>query len=67
MSTYIITPTAEQEKVIAEFLEKQHIFFIKDEGDLPSHVLEGIARGQEDIKAGRFTTFDQFKKKYPAD
>ena len=68
MSTYVITPTAEQEKLIAEFLEAQHIPFFKDEDEeLPSHVLEGIARGQADIAAGRFITFEEFKKKYPVD
>jgi predicted transcriptional regulator len=69
MSTYIITPTVEQEKLMAAFLEEQHISFIKDEedADLPPHVLEGIARGEEDIKAGRFKTFEEFKKKYPID
>jgi hypothetical protein len=30
---------------------------------LPNHVLEGIARGQEDVKAGRTITFEEFKKR----
>ncbi|MFD0751762.1 hypothetical protein ACFQZS_16540 [Mucilaginibacter calamicampi] len=69
MSTYIVTPTAEQEKLIADFLESEHIAFIRDESDnyLPAHVLDGIAQGQEDIKAGRFITYEEFKKKYPAE
>jgi hypothetical protein len=37
-------------------------FEIEDE-KLPAHVLEGIARGQEDVKAGRTITFEEFKKK----
>lgn len=68
MSTYVITPTAEQEKLVAAFLEEQHIFFFKeDEEELPPHVLEGIARSRADVAAGRFITFEEFKKKYPVD
>jgi hypothetical protein len=68
MSTYVITPTVEQEKLIAEFLEAQHIpFFKDDEEELPPHVLEGITQGQADIAAGRFITFEEFKKKHPVD
>ncbi|MGY3215162.1 hypothetical protein [Mucilaginibacter sp. HD30] len=69
MSTYIVTPTVEQEKLMAAFLEEQRISFVKDENEanLPPHVLEGIARGEEDVKAGRFKTLEQFKKKYPVD
>ncbi len=66
MSTYIVTPTAEQEKLMAEFLESQHISFIKDENDiidLPGHVLDGIKKGEEGYEAGRYTSFDEFKKK----
>ncbi|PAW93281.1 hypothetical protein CKK33_07120 [Mucilaginibacter sp. MD40] len=65
MSTYIITPTAEQEKLIADFLEEQHISFIKDEdmGQLPKHVLDGIAQSQAEIAAGNFITHEEFKKK----
>ena len=67
MSTYVITPTAEQEKLIAAFLEEQHIPFFKEEETLPQYVLDGIERGQKDFEAGRFITFDDFKKKYPAE
>ncbi|WP_214071304.1 hypothetical protein [Mucilaginibacter sp. dw_454] len=67
MSTYLITPTAEQEKLIAAFLEEQHIPFFKEDETLPQHVLDGIERGQKDFEAGRFIPFDDFKKKYPAE
>lgn len=68
MSTYVINPTAEQEKLITAFLEEQHISFYKEEDEiLPQHVLDGIKRGQEDFEAGRFITFEDFKKKYPAE
>jgi len=66
MSTYVINPTAEQEKLITAFLEEQHISFYKEDETLPQHVLDGIKRGQEDFEAGRFITFEEFKKKYPA-
>ncbi|GAB2974094.1 hypothetical protein GCM10027049_05370 [Mucilaginibacter puniceus] len=66
MSTFVINPTAEQEKIITAFLKEQQIdFFKEEEEELPQHVLDGIARGQADIAAGRFITFDEFKKKYP--
>ena len=69
MSTYIVTPTEDQEKVFAAFLEEQHISFIKDgdDAELPKHVLEGIERGLEDIKAGRTKTFEEIKRKYPVE
>ncbi len=42
------------------------ISFVKDdEGALQPHVLEGIAKGQADIEAGRFITHEEFKKKFP--
>jgi len=66
MATYVIYPTDEQEKFMKAFLEASQISFVKDdEGELPSHVLAGIARGQADIEAGRFTTYEEFKKKFP--
>ncbi len=67
MSTFVINPTAEQEKLITAFLEEQHIPFFKEDETLPQYVLEGIKRGQEDFEAGRFTTFEDFKKKYPTE
>lgn len=66
MATYVIYPTDEQEKFMKAFLEALEISFVKDDDDeLPSHVLEGIARGQADIEAGRFITQEEFKKKFP--
>jgi hypothetical protein len=67
MATYIIYPTEEQEKFINAFLEALEIPFVKDDEDeLPQHVLDGIARGQADIEAGRFVTHEEFKKRFPA-
>jgi hypothetical protein len=66
MATYVIYPTDEQEKFMKAFLEALEISFVKDDEDpLPQHVLDGIARGQADIEAGRFITFEEFKKKFP--
>ncbi|HWZ34959.1 MAG TPA: hypothetical protein VNW51_02310 [Mucilaginibacter sp.] len=62
MSTYVITPTVEQEKLIAAFLEEQHIPFFKEEETLPQHVLDGITQGQADIEAGRTISLEEFKK-----
>ena len=66
MSTYVIHPVGDQEKIVKAFLEALDISFEKEDETLPPHVLEGIARGQEDYEAGRYITFDDFKKKYPA-
>jgi hypothetical protein len=63
MSTYVITPTAEQEKLITAFLEEQHISFFKEDEDLPDSVLKGIAEGEVDFEAGRTTSLEEFKKK----
>lgn len=66
MSTYVIHPTNEQEKVVKAFLEALNISFIKEDEQLPEHVLAGIAKGQEDIKARRTMSFDDFKKRMTA-
>ena len=64
MSTYIITPSSDQEEQVKTFLESLDVPFIKDDETLPDFVLEGIARGEEDdIKAGRFITHEEFKKR----
>jgi hypothetical protein len=66
MSTYVINPTTEQEKLIQAFLEEQHISFFKEDETLPDFVLEGIAKGQEEIAAGHFITHEEFKKRIAA-
>lgn len=63
MSTYVIHPTNEQEKVVKAFLEALDISFVKEDEKLSKHVLAGIAKAQEDIKAGRTMSFDDFKKR----
>jgi len=64
MSTYVIHPTDEQEKVVKAFLEALDIDFVKDDDEeLPQYVLDGIARGQADFKAGRTMSLENFRKK----
>lgn len=63
MSTFVIHPNVEQEKIVKAFLEALDISFVQEDERLPDHVLQGIARGQEDIKAGRTMSLDEFKKK----
>jgi hypothetical protein len=68
MATYVIYPTDEQERFMKAFLEALEISFVKDsDEELPPHVLAGIVRGQADIEAGRFVTFEEFKKKFPVE
>ena len=68
MSMFVIHPTEEQEKVVKAFLEALDIPFATDEEEqLPPHVLEGIKKGQEDVAAGRFITYEEFKKRYPVE
>ena len=66
MSTFVIHPNVEQEKIVKAFLEALDISFVQEDEHLPDHVLEGIKRGQEDAANGRFISFEEFKKKYPA-
>ena len=63
MSTYVITPTAEQEKLVAAFLEEQHIFFFKEDEQIPDFVLEQIEKSREQVKAGHFITHEEFVKR----
>jgi hypothetical protein len=66
MSTFLVYPTDEQEKIVKAFLEALEISFVKDDDEeLPPHVLAGIARGQADIATGRFITFEEFKERFP--
>ena len=66
MKTFLLYPTEEQESMLHAFLETNNISFVKDdEKELPLYVIERIARGKADIKAGRFVTFEEFTKKFP--
>ena len=63
MKIFMVYPTGDQEKIIQAFLEKNEISFLKEEEILPDYVLEGIASGQEDFKAGRTMSLEEFKKR----
>ncbi|MCO5945973.1 hypothetical protein [Mucilaginibacter flavidus] len=67
MKTYLLYPNGDQEKMIADFLEANNISFFEDDDageQLPQHVIDGIKRGQEDGKAGRTITLEEFRKKH---
>jgi len=66
MSTFLIQPTEEQEKVVIAFLNALEIPFVRDDEaeKLPDHVIKGIQKGIEEIEAGRYITMDEFKKKF---
>jgi len=64
MAEYIVYPNIPQEKALKAFLEALEIPFEEiPDAELPKYVLDGIAKGQADFEAGRFITFDQFKKR----
>ncbi len=67
MGVYIVYPTKEQQKALETFLKALVVPFEKspDSDELPEHVIKGIAQGQADFEAGRFITFEEFKKKFP--
>lgn len=64
MASYVVHPSKNQEKVIKAFFEALEIpFEEQEEENLPAHVLEGIAKGQVDILAGRTVSLEEFKKR----
>ncbi|MBB5396193.1 DUF2683 family protein [Mucilaginibacter sp. AK015] len=68
MSTFVIHPTDEQAKVVTAFLEALNISFVMNDNtnELPEHVLKGIQKSREDIKAGRTMTYEEFKSRKKA-
>ncbi len=62
METLVVYPTKEQEKAVTAFLKALNVRFEKKKEILPPHVLAGIKKGQEDIKAGDTFTYDEFKQ-----
>ena len=62
METLIVYPTKAQEKAVTAFLNALNVQFEKKQEVLPPHVLAGIKKGQEDIKAGDTFTYDEFKQ-----
>jgi 2-phosphoglycerate kinase len=62
METLIVYPTKAQEKAVKTFLKALNVQFEKKQEILPPHVLAGIKKGQEDIRAGDTFTYDEFKQ-----
>ena len=62
METLLVYPTKAQEKAVTAFLQGLNVQFEKKQEILPPHVLEGIKKGQEDIKAGDTFTYEEFKQ-----
>ncbi|MCF8453443.1 MAG: hypothetical protein K9G42_09575 [Pedobacter sp.] len=60
METYVVRPDKFQEKAL-KALEVP--FEIRKEANLPAYVVSGIRKGQEDIKAGKSITLEEFKDK----
>lgn len=64
MAEYIAYPNIPQAQALEAFLETQGIAYERmPDVKLPKHVLEGIEKGQEDIEAARFISFEEFKKR----
>ena len=62
METLVVYPTKAQGKAVTAFLKALNVQFEKRQEILPPHVLAGIRKGQEDIKAGDTFTYDEFKQ-----
>ena len=64
METYVVRPDKFQEKALKAFLKALEVpFEIRKEASLPVHVISGIRKGQEDIKAGKSISLEEFKEK----
>lgn len=64
METYLVHPDKLQEKALKAFLEALEVpYEIKKDNSLPEHVIKGVQKGQEDIKAGRTITLAEFEKR----
>ncbi|WP_285008196.1 DUF2683 family protein [Pedobacter faecalis] len=61
MATIVVHPEKDQLKAVKAFLKALNVPFEEKEEKLPQHVIDGIQKGQEDIKAGRSISFDEFK------
>lgn len=64
METYLVHPDKLQEKALRAFLEALEVpFEIKYETSIPMHVIDGVKKGQEDIKLGKSLSLEEFKDK----
>jgi hypothetical protein len=67
METYLVHPDKMQEKALKAFLEALEVpYEVKKDISLPVHVMSGIKKGQEDIKAGKSFSLEEFKEKISA-
>jgi hypothetical protein len=67
MTTIVVHPKKDQLKTLKAVLKALDMRFEeKKEEKLPQHVIDGIKRGQEDLKAGRSITLDQFSERISA-
>jgi hypothetical protein len=67
METYLVHPDKMQEKALRAFLEALEVpYEVKEDNSLPAHVISGIKKGQEDIKAGKSFSLEEFKEKISA-
>ncbi|MHA4895357.1 DUF2683 family protein [Pedobacter sp. PWIIR3] len=65
METYLVHPDKSQEKALKAFLKALAVPFEKKKDDpLPVHVVEGIKRGQDQLKKGMGKTSEEVFKKY---
>lgn len=64
METYLVHPDKMQEKALKAFLKALEVpYEIKKNDALPEHVVSGIRKGQNDIKAGKSFSLEEFKEK----
>lgn len=67
METYLVHPDKIQEKALKAFLKALEVpYEIKKDNSLPAHVVSGIKQGQEDIKARKSFSLEEFKEKISA-
>ncbi|MFN0292209.1 DUF2683 family protein [Pedobacter helvus] len=65
METYLVHPNKSQEKALKAFLKALAVPYEKRKGEpIPVHVVEGIKKGQEQLKNGLGKTSEEVFKKY---
>ena len=67
MSTFLINPSEEQEKVVMAFLDALEISFVKndDAEKLSEHVIKGIQEGMADLKQAVILRWMNSRKNSP--
>ena len=62
MEALHVYPKKNQQKAVEAFLEALNVPYEKEE-ILPDHVIQGIHKGLDDIKAGRTITLEEFERR----